>query len=85
MTYNDLIKYLAETTGCDSTTIRTVLKALPDALMEMGEEDQVRTPLGVFSMKKKNAKKIRVFGEGWTTIPEETSVRLKSGKSLKKS
>ena len=85
MTYNDLIEHLAKTTGCDVSTIRSVLKALPEALMEMAEEDQVRTPLGVFSMKKKNAKKIRVFGEGWTTIPEETSVRLKSGKSLKKS
>jgi nucleoid DNA-binding protein len=85
MTYNDLIEHLVKATGNDAETIRSIIKALPDALMQMEEADQVRTPLGVFSMKKKNPKKIRVFGGGWTTIPEETSVRLKPGKSLKKS
>lgn len=85
MTYNELIEHMAIHGDCSRRTVRLLLEALPEVLMEnLTPGEYVRTPLGVF---RKAAIEPRVV-----TLPDRETqaqvagkhvVKLRSGTRLK--
>jgi len=85
MKYKEFIEYMSDATEFPEEVIRTVMEAAPDVLLYLQEGENVRTPMGVFTMrrrKEKNAKHPR--SKKWITIPEKLHVQLRSGKRLTK-
>lgn len=86
MTYEKLVTHISEMTGQSEEAVRNVLFAIPDVLISMDEKDVVRTPMGVFRMTKRAARKVKPpKGEQAVTVPEEMVVKLRAGKRLRKS
>ena len=84
MTYDTLLNGIAEKTGLQVEDIRSMMDALPDVLSEAEEGEQTRTPLGVFTMKLRAEKNVRLPDGTWTKAECERQVRLKPGKRLRK-
>lgn len=80
MKYQALVTHLSEQTGHARPVIKTILDALPEALLRLDEGDHVRTPLGVFRMSKRNSRDIKLpDGGGLAQVNERLVVRLKPG------
>ena len=85
MTYEEMATDVAKLTGYPVSIVKEVLWAVPDALVCMTEGDQVRTPLGVFSMNLRKGRPIRRPGGEPAQVEEKLIVRLKPGLRLQKS
>lgn len=84
MRYSDLVLDLMETTGHDEDTVKDILLALPGALLQLPENELVRTPLGVFRLIRRKGREVRIP----TTmepafVKEEMVVKLKPGSRLR--
>ena len=84
MTYDTLLNEIADKTGLHVDDIRAVLDVMPDVLCKSEEGEQTRTPFGVFTMKKRAEKRVRLPDGTWTKADCEQQVRLKPGKRLRK-
>ena len=88
MKYDHLIEQVAKSLGLTQKTVRDVLFAVPDVLITLGEEEMVRTPLGVFRMMKRAARSVTP-PDGASKImsvkvPAEMVVKMRAGSRLRK-
>lgn len=85
MLYKDMIAQVSEISGVDEQKVRDVLFALPDVLINLDTKEQVRTPLGVFTMHHRKARQLNLPGsEKTATIEEEYSIKLKAGSRMRR-
>jgi len=83
MTYDRLVIRLAKMTGLHTEVVRRVLFFFPEALMEMKDGGEVRTPLGVFKKGKRKARPILLpDGKTPAVVAGQTVVKLRSGQRL---
>lgn len=82
MTYDDLIKHIARSSGIDNTTIRAVLDALPIALMLDEVDGKTITPLGTFTLKEKKSRPHKMPDGTPVQIKGKIFSKLKPGKRL---
>jgi hypothetical protein len=68
--------------GIPASDIKRLLDALPDAIMAMEVDDQVRTPLGTFKKVRKSRKRVKDPQGNWTHSPERIQARIRPGKRL---
>tara|TARA_B100000212_G_scaffold254815_1_gene195313 strand:+ start:607 stop:867 length:261 start_codon:yes stop_codon:yes gene_type:complete len=85
MKYDDLCKLIVQRSDCSFEQVKAVLSALPEALAELDENEQVRTPLGTFAAWPKEAKTIFLPTGEKVNRKSEVVVRLRPGKALKRS
>ena len=85
MKYDELCKLIEKEAGCSFETVKTVLGALPQALSQLEENEQVRTPCGTFAAWPKEAKEILLPTGERVNRKSEVVVRLRPGKALKRS
>lgn len=84
MSYDELIADIAERSGLHSDIVKKVLFHFPDALLMIGIDQSVRTPLGVFRMTYTEAREsVLPDRKTKTTIPAKITVKLKPGQRLK--
>lgn len=85
MTYDELIKKIADQTGHRPQVVRDIFLAAPDALVQLPSGTQVRTPLGVFRMTTRKARLTKVPNQpDAVQVPAEDVVKMKPGKRLRK-
>jgi hypothetical protein len=85
MEYQRLIWLIAEQTGVDEETVRNVLSALPEALMEGEIGEKTRTPLGVFTLaERQTSKPVKTPTGHWGSAQPMILARLKPGKKLRR-
>lgn len=85
MEYQALIARLAEITGSDVDTVRSVLGAFPVALMEGAVGEKTRTPLGVFTLtQRKESKPVMTPTGQWGSAKQMVLARLKPGTKLRR-
>jgi len=84
MRYDELCKMIEEAAGCPFETVKAVLSALPVALSQLEENEQVRTPCGTFAAWPKEAKEILLPTGEKVNRKSEVVVRLRPGKALKR-
>ena len=85
MQYKELVDQVADQTGYDPKIVRDVLSALPDALIELNEGEQVRVPFGVFRMTKRVARSVFIpTSDDEVHVPEALVVKLKAGTRLRR-
>ena len=84
MTYDILLTEIADKTGLHVADIRAILDVMPDVLSQSEDGEQTRTPFGVFTMKMRAEKRVRLPDGTWTKAECERQVRLKPGKRLRK-
>ena len=83
MTYKELVTDIAARSGLHTAVINKTLHYLPEALLQMGIGDDVRTPLGVFRMTHTPERPITLPDQKSTAIvPKKTWVKLKPGNQL---
>lgn len=83
MTYDDLVTRIVQISGCPDTLVRIVIDSVPNALVDMEVDDQVRTPFGVFKMVRVKKKRTRLFGKNiWKEGHERIYVRLRPGSRM---
>ena len=85
MKYDELCKLIVQRSDCSFEQVKAVLSALPEALAELDENEQVRTPLGTFAAWPKDAKAIFLPTGEKVNRKSEVVVRLRPGKALKRS
>jgi hypothetical protein len=78
------VKWQLYDEGVSDATVRRVLNVLPDAVMECKENDQVRTPLGVFKIVRRRRKRVRCPSGSWSHAPERIQARIRPGKRLQR-
>jgi nucleoid DNA-binding protein len=84
MYYGTLVARISSLTGCSDVDIRKVLSALPEAVMECSEGEQVRTPLGTFKIVRRRFKRVRSPTGEWTSAPERVQARIRPGRRLQR-
>ena len=84
MKYDELVKKISQRTGLASEIVKKILSELPEALQGLGDNEQVRTPLGTFVAWPKDKKKIRLPTGVEAYRKAETVIRLRPGKALKR-
>jgi len=84
MLYKTLMADIARRTGLSVRTVKAVLSATPDALLEMDEGEHVRTPLGTFRMTRREPRHIKLPDGPVAAINGMYVVRLKPGRRVKK-
>jgi len=76
---------IAERTGADEETVRNVLSALPDVVMEGEIGEKTRTPLGVFTIaERQTSKPVKTPTGHWGSAQPMVLARLKPGKKLRR-
>jgi nucleoid DNA-binding protein len=85
MKYDELCKLIEEESTVSFDTVKSVLSALPHALSQLDEREQVRTPCGTFAAWPKEAKEILLPTGEKVNRKSEVVVRLRPGKALKRS
>jgi len=83
--YKHLVNEIAKRTGLLKRDIRTIMEALPDALLEIPLGAWVKTPMGVFRPHYTKPR-TSVLPDGETEVPvkEKIVVRLKPGFRLRR-
>lgn len=77
MKYDDLIDTLSERTREPKKTVREILDALPEALLELKAGEFVHTPLGAFTARYRKPRKVLLpDGIAHGDIEEAVVVRL---------
>ena len=71
--------------GVSEEGVRRVLHVFPDVVMECEEDEQVKTPLGVFRLVRRKRKLVRTPTGEWTHAPERIQARIRPGKRLQRS
>lgn len=85
MEYQRLIWLIAEQTGTDEETVREVLSALPDVIMDGEIGEKTRTPLGVFTItERQTSKPVKTPTGHWGSAQPMVLARLKPGKKLRR-
>ena len=85
MEYQALIARLAEITGSNEDTVRSVLGAFPGVIMEGDIGERTRTPLGVFTLtERKQSKPVMTPTGHWGSAKPMVLARLKPGKRLQR-
>jgi len=85
MKYDTLAHKISVSSGLSLETVKTVLFAVPDGLVTLKEGEKVRTPLGVFRMTRRAARKVTAPGKkGAIDVGEEMVVKLRAGTRLRK-
>ena len=85
MRYQELLNDIVDNTGIPVETIRDVLAAVPQALLKLDLDEQVRTPLGVFLMRKRRERAVKVpTSDEIYHVEEGLVVRLRSGSRLRR-
>lgn len=84
MSYEELIQQLAEKSGIAPSAVRDVLQHLPDVLLRLQSDENVRTPLGVFRAVERKERSVRTpTTEGEITIQGQKVIKLRSGTRLR--
>ena len=86
MTYDNLVSKVSAQSGIEEKMIRDVLFAVPDVLLHLKRGERVRTPLGVFRLIRRAARKVRPLdgSDEPIQIPAEFVVKLKAGNRLRR-
>lgn len=84
MKYDELCKLMEERSGVSFDAVKAVLSSLPEALSQLEEKEQVRTPLGTFAAWPKESKEILLPTGEKVNRKAEVVVRLRPGKALKR-
>jgi hypothetical protein len=85
MEYQALIARLAEITGSNEDTVRSVLGAFPGVIMEGDIGERTRTPLGVFTLtERKQSKPVMTPTGHWGSAKPMVLARLKPGTRLRR-
>ena len=83
--YDTLVKRIAKSTGYPKSVIRDILMAVPEALMQLGEGNRVKTPLGVFRMTHRETRDVALPGtDQRAVIDERLIVKLRPGHRLQR-
>jgi nucleoid DNA-binding protein len=84
MHYKELVDRLAAQTGLKPKDVRSVLFALPDILIGLGEGEQVRVPFGVFRMTKRKERTVTIpTSDEAVDVPSEMVVKFRAGTRLR--
>jgi hypothetical protein len=85
MKYLELIKELSEQTGHPLDTVKAIIEALPNVLLNLLPEDRVETPLGVFYHHISNVERDIKLPDGKTSakVHPHSSIKLKGSQNLK--
>jgi len=70
--------------GVSEDDVRKVLLHFPDVLMELEENEQVKTYLGVIKLVRRKRKRVKDPQGRWTHSPERLQARLRPGKRLQR-
>ena len=83
MRYQDFLEMISEESQVPVEDIKRVFDATPDVLLQLRESEWVRTPLGIFKMKRRKQKRIKLPLTGeWTYAPEQLRIKLQPNKLL---
>ena len=84
MTYDELIREIANRTGQTQQATRDTLSTLPEVLMASLEMDEwVQTPCGTFRKKMRKSKRVRSIQSGdWIDTDAKVIINLKPGTRL---
>jgi nucleoid DNA-binding protein len=84
MKYEDFLDQLSKRTSTDVVKLREILLCIPDVLMKLKENEYVRTPLGVFRLRRRNKKRVKIPNtKKWAFVEEQLYVHFKAGKKCK--
>lgn len=84
MSYDDLVADIAARAGLSTDIVKKVLFHLPDALLQLGLGNSVRTPLGIFRMMKHKGRKVMLPDQvREATVPDRVVVKLRPGSRIK--
>lgn len=84
MTYDDLVSEVARLAGALPEEVRSVLHHLPEVLMHLEVQEQVRTPLGTFVKKAGTRRVIRMPDQiQMAEVPAKVVVKLRPGGKLR--
>ena len=85
MEYQQLIWLRAARTGADVATVRDVLAAFPDVIMDGTIGENTRTPLGVFTIaERQTSNPVKTPTGHWGSAKPMILARLKPGKKLRR-
>lgn len=84
MRYDRLVEKVSEMSGVPRSHIKRVLRALPEALLDLQPEKTVRTPLGVFRGVYRPRRKSRLPTGEEVWVEAEFHVKLKESTRLSK-
>ena len=84
MLYRKLVERITAVTRVSEDSVRRVLQALPDVIMECVEDEHVKTPLGVFRVVRRKRKRVKDPQGRWTFSPERLEARVRPGKRMQK-
>ena len=70
--------------GITEDDVRQVLHLLPDGIMRCAEDEQVKTPMGVFRIVRRKRKRVKDPTGQWTHSPERLQARIRPGKRLQR-
>lgn len=85
MTYDQLVEHVSTATGVPAEAVKSVLFALPDALLTMSRGDMVRTPLGCFRMTLRSPRLVTPPQGGKPhPVKREFVVKLRPGLRIRK-
>lgn len=83
MRYAEFVKHLVAMSGHPEEVVREVLMNVPDALMLLGGEDTLHTPLGTFRVVTRKSRMVKLpSGEEFPAV-SETAIKLKPGARLR--
>ena len=84
MSYDELVDDIAKRAGLSSDIVKKVLFHLPDALLQLGLGNKVRTPLGIFRMVKHQGRKVMLPDQSReAVVPDKVMVKLRPGSRIK--
>ena len=85
MTYDEMVEGVAEISGHSIETVKDILFAVPDVLLDMDEGEKTHTPLGVFYMFKSKSRTVIMPNRKDTVLSRPFfSVKLKSSVNMKR-
>lgn len=86
MRYDDFVGRLADLSNQSEEAVREVLFYMPEVLTQLKEGENLRTPLGSFRVKQREARAAIVPPRGTVAFPVvgEMAVKLRSGTRLRR-
>lgn len=83
--YDRFTQAIAKETGVAPDIVKNVFQAAPAALLELQEDEWVKTPLGVFRMTRRKPRRVVLPGtDEDARVEEKLVVKLKPGKRLQR-
>jgi nucleoid DNA-binding protein len=84
MTYNQMITMISQMAGVPKRTVKEILFAVPDVLINLEEDEIVRTPMGTFRMFKRASKSVTPPKGQTIKVPEGLVVKLRPTARMRK-